>query len=177
MSKQLVTKDILLSRFKLGRHRPSNLTDENFSSLYVDEPKKPLNLYEHHQYFHGDLIIELYGKYKNYYKKTFNPQQICSPFTASMICDDERSRIWIYIDENEEFQGPFSTIEMDHWYNNEMLPLDLLIGQIDREKCVKLSDFISSTYPFDKNPDLYHVRHTPKTQPAEDVSRKTFTFP
>ena len=171
-----LTKEKLLSLFKLGSNPPRNLTDEDFRAIYIEEPKIPLNLNERHQYSHGDLIIEMYGKYKNIYKKTFNPQQITSPFTACMIIDNEKQRKWVYIDEHDCFQGPFSSIEMDHWYNNELLPLDLLIGLIDRGKCVKLSDFISSTYPFDKNPDIYHVKRTPKTQPAEDVLRKAFTF-
>ena len=144
-----LTKEKILSIFKLGHWTPGILKQEEFKCIYLEEPKKPLNLNERHQYFHGDLIIEMYGKYKNYYKKTFNPQQISSPFTASMVVANERERIWIYIDENEAFQGPFSTVEMDHWYNNELLPMDLLIGMMDRENCVKLIDFISSTYPFD----------------------------
>ena len=171
-----LTKDRLLSCFRLGAHTPSNLRDEDFKTIFLEEPKKPLNLNERHQYFHGDLIIEMYGKYKNYYKKTFNPQQITSPFTASQIVDDEKARVWIYIDESDYFQGPFTSVEMDHWYNSELLPLDLLIGMLDRDRCVKLSDFISSTYPFDKNPDIYHVKRTPKTQPAGDVQVKAFTF-
>lgn len=174
-----LTRDKILSLYKFGICPPKELKDidhdPEYKIVYQLEPKKPLNLTERHQYFHGDLIIEMYGKYKNYYKKTFNPQQITSPFTASQLCDDERDRIWIYIDEKDCFQGPFSSVEMDNWYNNERLPLDLLIGIIDREQCVKLSDFISSTYPFDKNPDIFHIKRTPKTQPAQDA-RKAFTF-
>ena len=174
-----LTKEKILALFKLGKNPPKELADidkdEEYKLVFQMEPKKPLNLSERHQYYHGDLIIEMYGKYKNYYKKTFNPQQITSPFTASQIASDERERIWIYIDERDIFQGPFSSVEMDNWYNSERLPLDLLIGMIKREKCVKLSDFISSTYPFDKNPDIFHVKRTPKTQPKQYVS-STFTF-
>lgn len=61
-------------------------------------------------------------------------------------------------------QGPFNSLEMDNWYNKGFLPMDLMVGLADREKCVKLSDFISSTYPFKKNPDLYH---TIKDKPVE----------
>ena len=172
-----LTKEKLLSSFHLGKFVPAHLSDPDFAEIYIPDPKTPLNLSEKHQYMYGDLIIEMYGKYKNYYKKTFNPQQITSPFTASQMIDNEQQRVWIYIDEHDCFQGPFSTIEMDHWYNSELLPLDLFIGLIDRQMCVKLSEFINSTYPFDKNPDLYHVkRNPPSGAMSVGVDKKSFRF-
>ena len=175
-----LNKTSLLALFALGKHRPVEQQSEELSLVFSQEPRVPLNIQERHQYFHGDLIIEKYGKYKNYYRKTFNPQQIASPFTASDVVSDPEVRTWVYIDEHNCFQGPFSSLEMDHWYNNELLPLDLLIGLIDREQCLKLCDFISATYPFEKNPQVYHVttanKHDFKTPQTQPQSKKAFTF-
>src|SRR3990167_4903691 len=158
---QLLTKEKLLACFKPGKFAPAHLSDPAYANIFQQEGRAPMNLSEKHQYMYGDLIIELYGKYKNYYKKTFNPQQISSPFAASQIIEDDQKRAWIYIDENDSFQGPFTTIEMDYWYNSELFPLDLFVGLIDRRMCIRLSEFINSTYPFDKNPEIYHVRRQP----------------
>lgn len=106
----------------------------------------------------GDNIIEGSSKYKNYYKKVFNPKQIFSPFAASQMIEVDYKRIWVYVDKDDKMQGPFSSAEMDNWYNKQLLPLDLLLGLANRERFVKLSDFISCTYPFDKNPELYHTK-------------------
>lgn len=43
---------------------------------------------------------------------------------------------------------------MDNWYNSHYFPMDLLLGLADRERCIRLGDFIISTYPFSKNPNL-----------------------
>lgn len=107
----------------------------------------------------SDFISEKKSKYKNNYKRIFNPKQIGSPFAASQIVEDGNKRIWIYIDEYDIIQGPFTTIEMDYWYNNHMFPMDLLIGLADRERCIRLGDFIISSYPFSKNPNL-HIKRT-----------------
>ena len=51
----------------------------------------------------GDSFIEPNLKYKNYYKKVFNPKQIGSPFTAAQIIENSNRRIWIYLDQNDKF--------------------------------------------------------------------------
>ncbi len=105
------------------------------------------------------FISEAKAKYKNNYKRIFNPSHVISPFAASQIIDDVNERIWIYIDEYDSIQGPFTTNEMDFWYNNRHFPMDLLIGLADRERCIRLGDFILSTYPFAKNPNI-HLKRT-----------------
>ena len=82
-----------------------------------------------------------------------------SPFAASQIIDSATLKAWIYVDENDCIQGPYSTNEMDYWYNNRHLPMDLLIGLVDRERCIRLGDFILASYPFSKNPTL-HIKRT-----------------
>ena len=77
------------------------------------------------------------AKYKNNYKRIFNPKQISSPFAASQIIENLSERIWIYIDEYDVIQGPFTTLEMDNWYNHYYFPMDLLIGLADRERCIR----------------------------------------
>lgn len=42
----------------------------------------------------------------------------------------------------ESVLGPFTTQEMDSWFVNSFLPLDLLVGLNDMRRFIKLSDFI-----------------------------------
>lgn len=121
---------------------------EDYFEVFSDKILHPANWNPKYKRAFGDIILEPTTKYKNYYKKVFNPKQILSPFTASQVIEHSSKRIWIYVDQKNKIQGPFTALEMDNWYNKGFLPLDLLIGLADREKCVKLSDFISSTYPF-----------------------------
>ena len=37
---------------------------------------------------------------------------------ASDLVQNENERIWIYIDQYNSIQGPFTTLEMDWWFNN-----------------------------------------------------------
>ena len=61
-----------------------------------------------------------------------NQKFVKSPFLKSgLVLDgDEQSPVWFYLDEGKTTQGPFTTVQMDHWYNKKQflntLPIKLL---------------------------------------------------
>lgn len=150
----------LLGLYNIGIPAPLNLQEllQKMPDVFVEKPILPLNLQQIFEFYSGDSAIENEMKYKNIYKKVFNPKQIISPFTASQILPDDKTWDWCYLDGEDRIQGPFNSVVMDNWYNLGQLPMDLLVGLKDREKFVKLSDFINSTYPFNKNPEIYHTK-------------------
>jgi hypothetical protein len=50
-----------------------------------------------------------------------------SPFTGSGYADTPTLRVWYYLDENNKIQGPFTSIEMDHWFDCGFFFNELLI--------------------------------------------------
>jgi hypothetical protein len=142
---------------------PKNTIKErlsNYPEIFSESSKIPLLKNDPEIKFEiSNFVSEPKGKYRNNYKRIFNPKQITSPFASCEIIEDFNERIWIYIDEFDTIQGPFTTVEMDNWYNQQFFPMDLLIGLADRERCIRLGDFIISTYPFSKNPNL-HIKRT-----------------
>lgn len=70
---------------------------------------------------------------------------ICSvgtPFQASGLVSDPNLKEWVYVDDMHQLQGPFSTIEMDTWYREGHLHLELLVGLNSRERLLSLASFI-----------------------------------
>ena len=50
--------------------------------------------------------------------RVFNQNAIKNPFFLSGITDQKTKSIWVYIDEDEQLQGPFSSDQMDFWFKN-----------------------------------------------------------
>ena len=46
---------------------------------------------------------------------------IRTPFSSSGYSTDLGERVWFYIDEQNEIQGPFTTLEMDSWFEKGFL--------------------------------------------------------
>ena len=87
--------------------------------------------------------------------RVFNQDAIQKPFFLSGITSQRDKLMWLYVDEHDRLQGPFSSIQMDAWYEQKMLPFDLLVGVWGKSKMVRLGDFVMATYPFQKNPKIY----------------------
>ena len=87
--------------------------------------------------------------------RVFNQDAIKNPFFLSGITVQKQKCLWVYLDEDDCLQGPFSSEQMDLWFNEKLLPFDLFVGVWGRQKMVQLADFIMATYPFQKNPKIY----------------------
>lgn len=74
---------------------------------------------------------------------------ISSPFSKSGLTENIQQKVWIYLDESKEIQGPFSTIDMDQWFNDGYLDPDLLVGLNYRDRLVPLKSFLEVSAFFD----------------------------
>jgi hypothetical protein len=89
-----------------------------------------------------------------------------SPFTTSKYADDLSARVWYYVDEQTKVQGPFTSIEMDHWYDSGYFFYELLIRFKEHNDFIKLIDLfgkmetVIETPKLDDyhNPDFAHQR-------------------
>lgn len=50
-----------------------------------------------------------------------------SPFSSSGFTEDLALRVWYYIDEQDNVQGPFTSLEMDNWFDQGYFFNELLI--------------------------------------------------
>lgn len=56
---------------------------EDYEEVFCSEAIPPINSNPKFAALLGNQVLEPNAKYKNQYKKVFNPKQILSPFTAS----------------------------------------------------------------------------------------------
>lgn len=74
---------------------------------------------------------------------------IFSPFSKSRMAENSQEKVWVYLDDEKEIQGPFSTIDMDQWFNEGYLDPDLLVGLNYRDRLVPLKTFLEVSSFFD----------------------------
>lgn len=65
---------------------------------------------------------------------------IRTPFSSSGFSTDLGERVWFYIDEQNEIQGPFTTLEMDNWFEKGFLFDELKICHSGTNKFFPLFD-------------------------------------
>ena len=65
---------------------------------------------------------------------------IRAPFSSSGLSSDLGERVWFYIDEQNEIQGPFTTLEMDSWFDKGFLFDELKICHSMTNKFFSLFD-------------------------------------
>lgn len=65
-----------------------------------------------------------------------------APFSTSGMLENPHEKEWVYLDEDGDLQGPFSTLDMDQWYNNGYFDLDLLVGLNTRDRLIPLRTLI-----------------------------------
>jgi len=68
-----------------------------------------------------------------------------SPFASSGYIEDPALRVWYYLDETSNVQGPFTSLEMDHWFDNGFLFHELLIRLREKNDFVKLIQLFGKT--------------------------------
>ena len=75
-------------------------------------------------------------------KRTTIPK---SPFLNSGYAETPTSRVWYYIDEGDAIQGPFTSLEMDFWFDSGFFFNELLIRIKENNDFVKLIQLFGKT--------------------------------
>lgn len=71
-----------------------------------------------------------------------------SPFSTSNLVKDPTERGWYYVDELDILQGPFTSLEMDNWFDQGYLFNELLIKYGDEIELHRLVDLFGKVeYP------------------------------
>lgn len=118
---EIFSKEIL-SPENFGEPVSIDLKDVFVTSLPTPKPIKP---------------IEKPIKKKVYISK--------NPFVSSGYADSPTLRVWYYLDEKDRVQGPFTSIEMDVWFEAGFLFNELLIRFKEQNDFIKLIDLFGKT--------------------------------
>lgn len=101
---------------------------ETMTGMFVKEVLQPENLITPRNFDPKDAILESASTPKPMRQITKKRIAIPkSPFISSGYIEDPTLRVWFYIDEQSQIQGPFTSLEMDHWFDNGFLFNELLI--------------------------------------------------
>ena len=77
----------------------------------------------------------------NYKDFTYKARSLIrTPFSSSGFTTELGERVWFYIDEQNEIQGPFTTLEMDSWFEKGFLFDELKICHSMTNKFFPLYD-------------------------------------
>jgi hypothetical protein len=67
------------------------------------------------------------------------------PFSEHHLTKNPSDRMWWYIDEARQFQGPFSGEEMDYWYQKGFFKPELYLGaSTDPTKLITLREHVNA---------------------------------
>lgn len=109
-----------------------------------------------------------------------------SPFEATGLTKNRLdAKVWFYLDEESNIKGPFSTVDMDSWFNHGDLHGSTKVAYDQKEKFCKIYKFVDIFHDFeleggekakgtDKNKGI-SVETKQKTQEAP-TSFKKFGF-
>jgi len=65
-----------------------------------------------------------------------------SPFSSSGLVENPEAKVWFYVDEEGNSQGPFATHQMDEWYDHKFFENDLQIRRAGQDNFGKLIDVL-----------------------------------
>jgi hypothetical protein len=125
--------------------------------VFLKEPIEPENLKRHLPPNPADVFVQISPLQKPNKpvdkvprKKIFIQK---SPFTNSGYSTDPALRVWYYIDETDRIQGPFTSLEMDHWFDSGFFFNELLVRFKEQNDFVKLLDLFGKT----EQPQNYRI--------------------
>lgn len=85
--------------------------------------------------------------------------------------DDYEKKLWFYKDFQDRIQGPFSAKEMDEWYDNKLLPPNLLITYGENNNFKTLADLVKYI-----NSNSGKSQTQPQPQPTMPKQGNTINF-
>jgi len=137
-----ISKEKILQSFKLPRQKNAEVLEGLFdimAEVFSKEPIEPENYFTSNDQNPNEAILENVATPKPMRlvtkKKVFVAK---SPFISSGYVEDPTLRVWYYLDESNQIQGPFTTLEMDHWFDNGYFFNELLIRLREKNEFVQL---------------------------------------
>ncbi len=137
-----ISKDKILQSFKLPRQKNAEVLEGLFDimpEVFSKDPIEPENYLTSNDQNPNEAILENAATPKPMRlvtkKKVFVAK---SPFSSSGYVEDPTHRVWYYLDESNLVQGPFTSLEMDHWFDNGYLFNELLVRLREKNEFVQL---------------------------------------
>jgi Membrane protein involved in colicin uptake len=146
-----IQKDTILGLFERKKEGPVNLEElvKTYPEMFTKEILEPETTTESFSPDPEDVFVSSFHQQKQnrmhekiVKKKIFIHR---SPFTSSGYADSPTLRVWYYVDEWSRIQGPFTSLEMDNWFDNGFFFNELLIRFKEHNDFVPLIDLFGKS--------------------------------
>ncbi len=141
-----INKEAILKRFNTKSKANLNILQliEALPEVFSREPLNPENFTQGYRVPDAEELFATAlpnNRQQNFISK---PKTISkSPFSASGQVENLEAKVWYYIDEAGDSQGPFTTLQMDEWYDHKFFENDLQIRRAGQDKFAKLIDALT----------------------------------
>lgn len=130
------------------------------SEIFSKEPIKPEN-YERFNSISdpNDVFLTPYVANPRQQKPVIQKKRYIipkSPFSASGLASNLNDKVWYYIDEEENTQGPFSSGDMDSWFDGGYFFNELLIRFKEHGEFAKLSEKLGKQQEYQQQQNYYN---------------------
>lgn len=175
-----VDKETVLRCYDAKRIKVIDLTDvlAKFPELFSLLPMDPESIKETDLDPNEAFVSQpVFPQNKKAFGNAFSRPKVIipkSPFTNSRFSDDATLRVWYYIDEQDAVQGPFTSIEMDNWFDQGYFFNELLIRFNNNNQFNKLIDLFGKIQANTPNPHFHHQALNP-TSLSRNASEPTKT--
>ena len=150
--------------FSLESHEP-----ENFKKNLVSETDHALMPVT----YHSQHIPSPKFKPKFYDEK----KTLYSPFEATGLTQNRLDeKLWFYLDEDAFIRGPYSTIDMDRWFNHGELHGSTKVAYDQKEKFCKIYKFVEIFHEFERKHDEQKKSLESNNSGSETQKFKKFGF-
>jgi hypothetical protein len=150
-----INKEAILKRFDTKSKPNLNILQliETLPEVFSREPLNPENFTQGYRVPDAEELFATAlpnSRPQNFVSK---PKTISkSPFSASGQVEILEAKVWYYIDEAGDSQGPFTTLQMDEWYDHKFFENDLQIRRAGQENFSKLIDALTKSDNFAARP-------------------------
>ena len=131
---RLIIYELVLITVLANAMEDKVLSKADLLQLWTNRRPMQLNLLELDP--EGDILEHECSKPINLEHKAHKP------FSKSGLVEDPNSKEWVYIDDEGKLQGPFSTNEMDSWFEEGFLDSERLVGLNHRDRLLPLWMFM-----------------------------------
>lgn len=96
-----------------------------------------------------------------------------SPFEATGLTKNRlEAKVWFYLDEESKIKGPFSTVEMDSWFNHGDLHGSTKVAYNQKEKFCKIYKFVDIFKDFELEEEPPTTKTKGKTSQGPKIVTK-----
>lgn len=177
-----INKEAILKRFNTKSKANLNILQliETLPEVFSREPLNPENFTQGYRVPPAEELFATAlptNRQQNFISK---PKTVSkSPFSNSGLVENLEAKVWYYIDEEGNSQGPFTTLQMDEWYDAKYFENDLQIRRAGQDNFSKLIDALTKSdsgagRPFQKQGQFERGQYKPQFRSDRSGNENTW---